>query len=540
MSHPPSPPTHCRIAADWTSTSQFANELTRLLHARLRVVALIALLPSLLFFVRNVTDPDRQAWIDPVGLALHAGVTVLIAGLAGILWSRPTLSYSLLRKIELVIFASEVVFFGWLQFLAMGNEALFKFHDAFPDLGVVQLRIVNSSVRWFFLLVLYGVFIPNTWKRCAMLTGITALLPIALTPLAASYFGHGIPDVGDGLLDLCILMGTAWAVAVFGAYRLQVLQQEAFRAKRLGQYHLGGKIGAGGMGEVYLAEHVLMRRRCAIKLIRADQTHDPATLRRFEREVQAMATLTHWNTVEVYDFGRAEDGTFYYVMEYLDGLNLEALVDRHGPVSPGRAIHLLRQVCGALREAHGVGLLHRDIKPSNVFACKRGGMFDVAKLLDFGLVQQMKPSAESLRLTVQGAILGSPPYMAPEQAQGRADLTVGCDIYSMGGLGYFLLTGRPPFVRETAMELMLAHAYEPVVPPSQVEAGLPADLEAVIVRCLSKKAGERYASVEALEQALAACGDAGRWDAERAGIWWQGVGAGRDTITPEGRTMVVR
>src|SRR5207247_8404931 len=171
---------------------------------------------------------------------------------------------------------------------------------------------------------------------------------------------------------------------------------------------------------VYLGEHTLLKRTCAIKLIRAEQAGNPTTLSRFEREVQAMATLTHWNTVEIYDYGRSADGTFYYVMEYLPGLSLQELVDQHGPLPPDRAIHFLRQLCAALKEAHAIGLIHRDIKPSNVIACQRGGVHDVAKLLDFGLVQDVGGFATgSEKITVVGAILGSPNYISPEQARDR-------------------------------------------------------------------------------------------------------------------------
>jgi serine/threonine-protein kinase len=328
-------------------------------------------------------------------------------------------------------------------------------------------------------------------------------------------------------------------VAVFGSYRQQVLQQQAFEAQQLGQYRLRQRLGSGGMGEVFLAEHVLLRRPCAIKLIRADQTRDPDTLSRFEREVQAMATLTHPNTVEVYDYGRADDGTFYYVMEYLPGLNLEQLVERYGPLPPGRAIHFLRQVCRALREAHGVGLLHRDIKPSNIIACERGGEYDVAKLLDFGLVQETGLGAPASRITLHGTVLGSPPYLSPEQAAGRADLDARADIYSLGGVGYFLLTGQPPFPRETAMEMMLAHAYEPVVPPGELRPGVPGDLQAVLLRCLNKKPDARFASVVALDNALAGCSAAGLWTEELAARWWQEHRSAPETAAHDGRTVAL-
>jgi serine/threonine-protein kinase len=225
--------------------------------------------------------------------------------------------------------------------------------------------------------------------------------------------------------------------------------------------------------------------------------------------------------VEVYDYGRADNGTFYYVMEYLPGRNLEALVDRYGSMPAERAIHFLRQVCGALREAHTAGLLHRDIKPSNIIACERGGVYDVAKLLDFGLVQDRGLGREAGRLTLQGTVLGSPPYMAPEQAAGRTDLDVRTDIYALGGVGYFLLTGMPPFVRETPMEVLLAHAYEPVVSVRELHPEIPADLDAVILRCLSKKPESRYSSVAQLEKDLSACAAAGLWTEEQAEEWWR-------------------
>jgi serine/threonine-protein kinase len=321
------------------------------------------------------------------------------------------------------------------------------------------------------------------------------------------------------------------AVAVFGSYRLHVLQEKAFEAQQLGQYRLKQRLGAGGMGEVYLAEHLLLRRPCALKLIRPSQAADRPTLQRFEREVRTMATLTHPNTVEVYDYGHAEDGTFYYVMEYLPGQNLESLVSRFGPLPAARAVHFLRQVCGALREAHEVGLLHRDVKPSNVIACQRGGIFDVAKLLDFGLVQGPAFGKDADRLTVQGTILGSPPYMSPEQAAGKEHLDGRSDIYSLGGVAYFLLTGQPPFVRETAMQMLLAHAYEPVRPPREVNPAVPADLEAVVLRCLHKGPDQRYPDARSLDQALAACQDAGRWTEEQAAVWWQAHAAEADTLT---------
>ena len=524
-SPPPAASRRCRVARDRGCGSQFRGEIGQLLLGRLRIVALITLAPSLLFLLLNLFEKHHQAQVRPVDLAMQVGMTVLLAGLTAVLWRREQFSLAAMRQMELAVFGLLAVYFSWMQFGTFRHEAL---HHCDGD--VTRMWIGGTAMRWFFLIVIYGVFIPNTWQRCAAITGMAAVAPIGLTFLSAAFYQRYCPDLMYGVFDLGILMGTSFAVAVFGSYRFHVLQQQAFQAQQLGQYRLKTRIGAGGMGEVYLAEHMLLRRPCAIKMIRPEQTRDPAVLQRFEREVQAMATLTHWNTVEIYDYGRADDGTFYYVMEYLPGQNLEALVERHGALPPERVIHFLRQVCRALREAHGIGLLHRDIKPSNIIAGERGGVYDVAKLLDFGLVQGTGLDQDAARLTVQGTVLGSPPYMAPEQAAGRTDLDARADIYSLGGVGYYLLTGQPPFVRDTAMEMLLAHAYEPVVPPKEVRPSIPADLQTVILRCLSKKPEGRYASADNLEKALAACAAADQWSEEKAAAWWLGLAGQGETI----------
>ena len=191
------------------------------------------------------------------------------------------------------------------------------------------------------------------------------------------------------LVEVGLMLGLAVVTSVYGTHMVGSLRREAFEARRLGQYRLLRLIGSGGMGDVYLAEHQLMKRPCAIKVIRPSKADDPQALARFEREVHATAQLSHWNSVEIFDYGRAEDGTFYYVMEYLPGLSLAQLVERYGPLPPARVVYLLAQVCDALAEAHAAGLIHRDIKPGNIFAAVRGGQYDVAKLLDFGLAKPM-------------------------------------------------------------------------------------------------------------------------------------------------------
>ena len=522
-------PPRCRVVADGLSDTRFRGEIGSVLHRRLRTVTLIALLPIALFLLRNLTQHSHRAAFDPIAMILQGALCLFLVCLAVGLFLRPRYSLTTLRQIELATFLSIAAFFSYLQVHTLQNTALFDLAACDPDIEVVRIWTQASALRWFFLVVIYGVFIPNTWGRCALLSGLVAVLPLILTPLGAMWHEQMSQDVLYSIVDLAILMGTAVCIAVFGSYRLQKLQQQAFQAQQLGQYRLGKKLGAGGMGDVYLAEHLLLRRPCAIKLIRPDQTRDPAALERFEREVQAMATLTHWNTVEVYDYGRADDGRFYYVMEYLPGPNLDTLVAQSGPLPAARAIHILRQTCQALREAHGRGLLHRDIKPSNIIVCERGGVHDVAKLLDFGLVHETGLRPKSDRLTLQGAVLGSPPFMSPEQAAGRTDLDTRTDIYSLGAVGYFLLTGEPPFVRETPMEMLLAHAYEPVM----MKDDIPPDLQAVLSRCLSKKPDARYPSVVALDDALADCAGADAWTEKKAAEWWNGHLAPEETIHPE-------
>ena len=268
------------------------------------------------------------------------------------------------------------------------------------------------------------------------------------------------------------------------------------------------------MGEVYLAQHQLLKRPCAVKFVRPELAAHPATAARFAREIQAVTGLTHVNTVRVYDYGRADDGSFYYVMEYLDGPTLDRLVRDHGPLPPGRLIYLLRQVCGALAEAHAAGLVHRDLKPGNVIVARLGGVCDVAKLLDFGLVLGETAADPDGRLTQAGIVLGTPAYMAPEQAAGEPMDARG-DIYSLGAVAYYAIAARPPFARKSALQVMAAHRSMPAPPLD----GAPADLAAVVARCLAKNPSERFSSANDLDRALAGCCCALDWSAEKAAAW---------------------
>ena len=285
------------------------------------------------------------------------------------------------------------------------------------------------------LILTYGIYVPKSWRRAAIVSAVLALIPLASIWRRT----RGIRGIcngcsrrrADGLIPMrlfgvdAVFLLTLAAISAFGAHTISRLRQQVVEARQLGQYRLGRRIGSGGMGDVYLAEHQLLKRPCAVKLIRPGELKKAGTIKRFEREVRINATLSHPNIVEIFDYGRTEDGVYYYVMEYLPGLSLAELVARHGPLPPERAVYLLRQVCLALHEAHEAGVIHRDIKPSNIFAARRGGRDDVAKLLDFGLVQPVPPTHLSADPSRVGQIVGTPLYISPEQAMGERSSTPG-------------------------------------------------------------------------------------------------------------------
>jgi serine/threonine-protein kinase len=348
-----------------------------------------------------------------------------------------------------------------------------------------------------------------------------ALAPIVLIVGMALAYPEvaAVMTVVDLMQHLLVPVIAAVATAT-GMRMINALRREAFEARQLAQYRLIAPLGSGAMGEVFLAEHRMLKRPCAVKLIRPEQAGDPLVLARFEREVRMTARLSHWNSVEVFDYGHTDDGTFFYVMEYLPGLNLQDLLERHGPVPAARVVNFLQQACRGLQEAHSIGLIHRDIKPANLFVAQRGGQYDVVKLLDFGLV---KPVAEMLSsgLTQEGAISGTPLFMSPEQARGTSGLDARSDIYSLGAVGYTLLCGHPPFERTNPLDVLIAHARDEAAPPSTLRADVPADVERVILRCLAKRPEDRFQDATSLEQALALCAAADQWTQADAVRWWE-------------------
>lgn len=298
------------------------------------------------------------------------------------------------------------------------------------------------------------------------------------------------------------------------------LRREIREMKRLGPYTLEEKIGEGGMGVVFKANHALLRRSTAIKLISVDKA-GATSLRRFEQEVRLTARLSHPNTVTVFDYGHTPDGLFYYAMELLDGADLEKVVKVAGALPCNRTLKILADLAGALEEAHGIGLIHRDIKPSNIILSSQGGRPDVAKLVDFGSVKELSGEAEA-GLTHPEAVIGTPLYMAPETMRAPQDVGPAADIYSLGAVGYFLLTGTHVFDGGTVVEILGHHLHSTPAPIS-VRRGepVPSDVEQVIARCLAKDPAQRPKNAAQLRDALLACTDYGTWSDADGRAWWK-------------------
>jgi serine/threonine-protein kinase len=318
------------------------------------------------------------------------------------------------------------------------------------------------------------------------------------------------------------------------------------QAREIGSYELMERIGEGGMGEVWRAKHRLLARPAAIKLIRSDvlgssqQTRD-ALVQRFQREAKDTATLGSTHTIDVYDFGVTEDGDFYYVMELLNGISFERYVKEFGPMEPARVVYMLRQVCHSLGEAHSRGLIHRDIKPANVFMCRLGPDDDFVKVLDFGLVKHIESSQGRTMLTLEGATAGTPGFMAPEVALGNPNVDGRSDLYSLGCVAYYLLTGQPVFAGETPVATVLAHVQTPPSPPSaRAEFPIPPALDAVILACLAKEPADRPATAAVLDRRLADTVPPDAWTADAARTWWDlrrvvvNPAEGSATATPAG------
>jgi serine/threonine-protein kinase len=374
--------------------------------------------------------------------------------------------------------------------------------------------------------LVFPLIVPTAPRRVWITTPLTAAMdPLALWIVVQA--GASAPPPAElahmfaPTVVVCFLAPVAASI-VYG------LTVEVKRAQDMGSYQLIEKLGQGGMGEVWRAEHRMLARGAAIKLIRAealggDGSRAREAVKRFEREAQATAALRSPHTIEVYDYGVGEDGTFHYVMELLDGYSFQALVDRFGPQPAPRVVRLLLQACHSLAEAHAAGLVHRDVKPANLFVCRLGLDVDFVKVLDFGLVKLQGPQSQGAEaLTMEGGFAGTPAYMPPEVALATAPVDGRADIYALGCVAYWLLTGKRVFEGKSAMDMVIDHVRTPPVPPSKrTEKPIPEALERLVLRCLEKEASARPATAGELAAELQALALDSGWSEHEARDWWR-------------------
>lgn len=374
-----------------------------------------------------------------------------------------------------------------------------------------------------YTLIVRAVIVPSSFWKTFIVSALAVL------PAAVFIVVRGAPFSANASVEerqMFVVFSLLWCVvAVVMASVLSRtlfgLRERIREIRRLGQYTLTEKIGEGGMGVVYRAAHSLLRRPAAIKLLLPERAN-PRDLKRFEREVQLTSRLRHPNTVTILDYGHTADGVFYYVMEYIEGLDLERLVALSGPLDAPRTIHILAQAASALVEAHSLGMIHRDVKPANIMLTTRADEPDVVKVVDFGLVKSLQPESDGSAVTMADALVGTPTALAPEAITAPEQIDARVDIYALGVVGYYMLTGQRVFEGNTVIEICSKHLSEAPVPPSQ-RLGRPiaADLERVILACLEKAPSERMPSAQALRTALLSCSDAPRYDADKARAFWR-------------------
>ncbi len=436
----------------------------------------------------------------------------------------------------------------------MGRYLLTGFATDQALAGVQAINVADGYVTMLqlsgmaMMMAIRAALIPSSPRRTMIITALFAapmlMVTVALVPagdggLVWRTLDSGIfPWLPAGAL---IIWGFAIITCAVISKVIYGLRAEMLEARRLGQYVIERKIGAGGMGEVYRARHGMMRRPSAIKLLRADQAGE-VNLARFEREVQLTVRLTHPNTITIFDYGRTHDGVFYYAMELLDGATLQRIVADTGAQPPGRVVRILSMLCGALSEAHGIGLIHRDIKPANIMLCTQGGERDVVKLLDFGLVKEFR-TGRDLSLTDDSIVIGTPQYMAPESIQNPDSVDARTDIYALGAVAYYLLAGTDVFNGKSVIEVCSQHlAQKPEPLSARRGISVPARLDAVVLSCLEKDPNQRPQSAGELRRLVEAC-RVEPWDRAAAHAWWRDHPAGAEIdpveSTAEARTMAV-
>ncbi len=456
--------------------------------------------------------PDPDQIIDPSIWAHLVGASLV--GLVWLLTRRGDLSTRFIHAVET---------FGLIgsctAYTVMGAQLRWTDH---PELIVVLAMTYGLVTR--------AVTVPSSARRTLLLglaIGVPLLVVIGAAAAGATreeFVALGADPDAPIKAALVVTVYTAawWAMTVFVATAttrvIYGLRREVRDTRKLGQYTLEEKLGEGGMGIVYRASHALLRRPTAVKLLLPERTGE-ADLVRFEREVQLTASLTHPNTVTIFDYGRTPDGILYYAMELLDGATLEEVVLIDGAQPASRVIHVLAQVAGALAEAHGVGLIHRDVKPGNIVLCRRGGESDIAKVVDFGLVKELRGGEAAL--TAANTITGTPQYMAPEMISAPESVDARSDIYALGAVGYYLVTGEHVFTGKNIVEICGHHLHSEPTPPSErLGAPVPEALERVLLDCLAKEPERRPPTAIDVRDRLVACRQP-PWTEAQAAAWWQ-------------------
>jgi hypothetical protein len=480
---------------------------------RLAMTWLVGLTLSAAFLVGNVTARtvvDGQPLAALRSRGFHIAATVILGAIWWFLRYRRA-SYVLLEVVDTAAILL-------VTLLLQVNSGLHEIRTV----SVFNLALVTGLTA-----VVRAVAVPSTARRTLVLGLIASAMASAIFLLSAFHPSWPIVQQDEGswplpyqLASFVLWLGALVAVATVASRVIYRLRREVRVARQLGQYVLGEKIGEGGMGVVYRARHALLRRETAIKLLPPDRVDDE-TIRRFEREVVETARLSHPNTIAIYDYGRTPDGVFYYAMEYLDGLDIGQLVGREGPLPPARVVWLLAQVCASLDEAHSIGLVHRDIKPANVMVVGNIGLYDLVKVLDFGLVKSRAPLDGGASLTKFNLLTGTPLYMAPEVISRPDAADSRSDLYAVAALGYFMLSARHVFAGSSVVELLAAHLNAPPVPIRKLlDTAVPPDLESLILRGLAKSPADRPPSAAAFREALLRC-EVPRWTEEDARAWWR-------------------
>jgi eukaryotic-like serine/threonine-protein kinase len=456
-----------------------------------------------ILFVAGLTSPYAVPRFWPLGI-----VGALIAAIAAACWlicrrgvrSRRTLEWVDATGALLIVYSFVLSAAGRPR----GGEA-----------SIFQLLALTL------LLLSRSVMVPSSGRR-TLFIALAATVPATVVGayLRTRDATLGGESLGVGLTLIGRTAAITTVVAYLGSKVIYGLRAQLREAARVGQYLLHEKIGEGGMGVVYRATHAMLRRDTAIKLILPSKVGS-TYIARFEREVMVTARLTHANTIAIFDYGRTPEGVFYYAMEYLDGFSLDDLVQHDGPQPAGRVVHLLQQVCGALSEAHSVGLIHRDIKPANLHLNRRGGVPDIVKVLDFGLVKEVAADTDVNVSGTTEALVGTPLYIAPEAIAVPRNVDGRADLYALGAVAYFLLTGSPPFQGATVLEVCGQHLHaRPAPPSSRTNRPVPPALEAIVLRCLEKQPAQRPADAAELIRALTAC-NVPPWTEDDASRWWQ-------------------